>query len=219
MPYRSLTLLLVTLVLAVRIVPGPAVAEAPVRVLALGDSLVAGFGLAAQDSFTAQLERRLADRLGQPVTVLNGGVSGDTTAGGLARLDWALADQPDMVIVELGGNDGLRGIDPAATRANLTAILDRLRADGLPVLLTGMLAPPNLGRAYGDRFNAVFPDLAEAYDVAFYPFFLDGVAGEPRLNQSDGIHPNAAGVALIVDRLTPLVLDVLKAADVAATGG
>jgi acyl-CoA thioesterase-1 len=140
------------------------------------------------------------------VRVLDGGVSGDTTAGGLARLDWALADRPDAVIVELGGNDGLRALPPAQTEANLAAILDRLAARGTPALLAGMLAPPNLGAAYGGEFAAVFHRLAQARPgVVFYPFFLDGVAADPALNQPDGIHPNAAGVAEIVRRILPAV--------------
>lgn len=183
----------------------------PIRILALGTSLTAGYGLAPETMFTRQLESALADH-GVEATLLNGGVSGDTTAGGLARLDWALADDPDMVIVELGANDGLRGIDPDVMRANLAAILAQLTDQELPVLLAGMLAPPNLGQAYGDAFNRTFPELAAAYEVPLYPFFLDGVATDPRLNQDDGIHPNAEGVAVIVDRLTPYVIDVLTAA-------
>ncbi len=186
----------------------------PLTLLALGDSLVAGYGLAPEDAFQAQLEAALADR-GYTVEVLDGGVSGDTTAGGLARLDWALADDPDLVLLELGANDGLRGIDPAETRANLSAILERLTSAGTPVLLAGMYAPPNLGRRYGEAFNAVFPDLAEQYDVPLYPFFLDGVAAEPSLNQADGIHPNEEGVAVIVERITPHVVALIEDAGLA----
>lgn len=179
------------------------------RILALGDSLTAGYGLPAGQGFVPQLERALA-ATGRPARVLDAGVSGDTTAGGLARLDWALADRPDAVIVALGGNDGLRGLPPAATRANLAAILDRLAARGIPALLVGMLAPPNLGAEYGREFAATFADLAAARPATgFYPFFLDGVAAQPALNQADGIHPNAAGVGVMVDRLLPAVLALL----------
>lgn len=181
---------------------------APLRILALGDSLTHGYGLAADETFPVQLERAL-QREGHRVQVLNGGNSGDTTAAGLARLDWALADRPDLAIVELGANDGLRGIDPAETYRNLDAILDRLKAEGVAVLLTGMLAPRNLGSDYAQAFDAVFPRLAEAHGVAFYPFFLDGVAMQPELNQADGIHPNAAGVALLVERILPSVVRLI----------
>jgi len=147
--------------------------------------------------------------------VLNAGNSGDTTAGGLARIDWALADDPDAVILELGANDGLRGLDPQATYDNLDAILAKLTGEGLPVLLAGMLAPPNLGREYGEDFNAVYPRLAKQHDVPLYPFFLDGVAANPALNQGDGIHPNAAGVAEIVARIKPHVVRLLEAKNLA----
>ena len=177
----------------------------PIRLLALGDSLTAGYGLPAGEGFVARLQAALRSQ-GRRVVVQDAGVSGDTSAGGLARLDWALAEAPAAAIVELGGNDGLRGLPPAATRANLAAILDRLAGRGVPVLLAGMLAPPNLGAAYGEEFAAVFRHLAEGRPgVVFYPFFLDGVAGDPALNQPDGIHPNAAGVRVIVGRLLPAV--------------
>jgi acyl-CoA thioesterase I len=149
--------------------------------------------------------------LWRAAAMINAGVSGDTTAGGRSRLDWSLAERPDLVILELGGNDGLRGIDPAVTFANLDDILTRLKAQKLRVLLTGMLAPPNLGRSYGDAFNAVFPRLAEKHGVSLYPFFLDGVAAERALNQPDGIHPNPAGVAEIVKRIMPAVAAALDA--------
>lgn len=174
------------------------------RLLGLGDSLMAGYGLAKKDSFPTQLESALKDR-GHDVTLLNAGVSGDTTAGGRSRLAWSLADKPNAVIVELGGNDGLRGLPPKETEKNLRAILQELKQQGLPVLLTGMLAPPNMGRAYGAKFNAVFGKLADEFEVVFYPFFLEGVAGEPTLNQPDGIHPNEEGVKVIVARILPSV--------------
>lgn len=147
---------------------------------------------------------------GYRVEVLNGGNSGDTTAAGLARLDWALADRPDLAIVELGANDGLRGIDPGETYRNLDAILSRLEAEGVPVLLAGMLAPRNLGTDYAEAFDAVYPRLAETHGVPLYPFFLDGVALQPELNQADGIHPNGAGVALVVERILPSVVRLIE---------
>ncbi len=187
----------------------PASAAEPLRILALGDSLTAGYGLAPEDGFVAQLQDAL-DAAGANVRVLDGGVSGDTTAGGLARLDWALADDPDLVILELGANDGLRGLDPAETRANLDAMLARLDDAGAEVLLAGMLAPPNLGPEYGAEFNRLYPELAEAHGVILYPFFLDGVAAQAALNQGDGIHPSAAGVAVIVERILPYVMDAIE---------
>jgi acyl-CoA thioesterase-1 len=144
--------------------------------------------------------------------VINGGVSGDTSAGGLARLDWLMAEKPDLVIVELGANDGLRGLDPANTKENLDRIISRIRETGARVLLAGMLAPPNLGREYGDEFGALFPALAEKHGTAFYPFFLEGVAMDPALNQDDGIHPTAEGVAVIVENMLPFVIGSLAKA-------
>ncbi len=184
--------------------PGSVAGEPPVRILALGDSLVAGFGLPTRQGFVPQLQAELK-KLGVEARVVQGGVSGDTSAGGLARLSWMLATKPAIAIVELGANDGLRGLPPDKTRANIDAILRRLKAAGVEVLLTGMLAPPNLGREYGAEFNAIYPDLAKSYGVMFYPFFLEGVAARPQLNQSDGIHPNAKGAAIIARRIAPLV--------------
>lgn len=189
--------------------------ETPV-IVAFGDSLSAGYGLEDDDSFPVQLERALRAK-GVDVKVINSGVSGDTTAGGRARLAWSLPPDADLVILELGANDGLRGIDPAETRANLDAILRELAARDTEVLFTGMLAPPNLGREYGEAFNGLFPDLATAHEVVFYPFFLDGVAAEKDLNQPDGIHPNAEGVARIVDGITPYVLKALAQSGVTVT--
>ena len=182
----------------------PAGAE-PLRILAFGDSLTAGFGLGPGQGFVPQLERALAEE-GVAASVIDAGVSGDTTAGGLARLDWALADRPDLVILELGANDMLRGVDPAVTRANLDQMLAKLRASGARVLLAGMRAAPNLGTQYGAEFEAIYAELSEKYRVPLYPFFLEGVATEPSLNQPDGLHPNAAGVAEIVRRILPQVL-------------
>jgi len=184
-------------------------ADEPLRILAFGDSLTAGFGLPDTDGFVAQLQAALTSK-GVKAKVINGGVSGDTTAGGLARLDWALGDDPQLVILELGANDGLRGLDPKSTQANLDAILTRLGDQKRAVLLAGMRAPPNLGAEYANAFDAIYPALAERHHVALYPFFLDGVAAHAELNQEDGIHPNAAGVKVIVGHMLP---DVLKAID------
>lgn len=180
----------------------------PLTILALGDSLVAGFGLGSPDGFTAKLEAALKGR-GVNARVVNAGLSGDTSAGGLARLDWALEPKPDFAIVELGANDGLRGLDPAQTRANLDAILTRLKAKGVPVLFAGMYAPPNYGPDYGKAFNALYPELAKKHGVPFYPFFLEGVAADASLNQPDGIHPNTKGVDVIVARILPHVLKLI----------
>lgn len=189
--------------------PAPPAAP-PIRILALGDSLTAGYGLGAAEGLTAQLERALKAK-GLDARVLNAGVSGDTTAGGLARVDWALGDKPSVAIVALGANDMLRGLDPAKTEQNLDGILTKLKAANVPVLLLGMRAAPNMGRDYGERFDAIYPALAKRHGVLLYPFFLDGVAAEPRLNLPDGIHPNAAGVAVIVERLTPYVEKLVAA--------
>jgi acyl-CoA thioesterase-1 len=177
---------------------------APIKILALGDSLTAGYGLAEADGFCPQLEKALK-AAGHDVQVIDGGVSGDTTADGLARLDWTLADNPDVVIVELGANDALRGLDPAQAKANLEAILTRLEKQGRVVLLAGMKAPRNLGPDYDQAFDAMYPELAARHRVALYPFFLEGVATDPALSQADGIHPNSAGVAVIVRRILPAV--------------
>jgi acyl-CoA thioesterase-1 len=182
----------------------PTNAGAPIRLLVLGDSLSAGYGLPAGEAFPPQLERALRAK-GHNVNVIGAGVSGDTTAGGRARLDWSLADNPDAAIVELGANDGLRGLDPKSTAENLSAILAALKARGTPTLLAGMLAPPNLGAAYGKEFNALYPRLAKEHGAGLYPFFLDGVAADTALNQADGMHPNARGVLVIVERILPAV--------------
>ena len=181
------------------------------RLLVLGDSLAAGYGLDHADSFESRLAERFPD-----ITILDAAVSGDTTAGGLARLDWALADGVDAAIVELGGNDGLRGLDPKSTEANLTAILDALKARHIPVLLSGMYAPPNLGDDYQRDFRAVFDKLGQRSDVLYDPFFLENVAADPALNQADHIHPNPEGVRHVVDRIAPLVAKLLVRA---AQGG
>lgn len=179
-----------------------------IKLLALGDSLTAGYGLPRAEGFTERLQAALRAE-GRDIRVINAGVSGDTSAGGRARLDWALADKPDAVLLELGANDGLRGIEPRVTRENLDAVLGKLSGKGIPILFAGMRAPPNLGEEYGAEYRAVFKDLSARHDVVFYPFFLDGVVGIPALNQSDGIHPNAEGVAVVVERIMPAVLEVL----------
>lgn len=190
----------------------------PLRILVFGASIVAGYGLEAKDSLPARLEAALRAR-GIDARVINGGVSGETSAGGLARLDWALADDPDLVIVDLGGNDALRAIDPRSTQANLDAIVARLVDEGRGVLIAGMLAPPNLGPDYTAAFNAVFPAVAERHHVLLYPFILDGVVAEPALNQEDGIHPNEAGVKVIVERMLPYMLKAIDSLPEPAAGG
>jgi acyl-CoA thioesterase I len=180
----------------------PIVAAEPVKIVALGDSLTAGFGLPREAAFPARLEAALRAK-GHAVEIANAGVSGDTPSGGLARLDWSVPEGTDAVILELGANDGLRGTDPNVTRAALDGILRRLRERRIAVLFTGMRAPRNMGADYVRAFDAIFPQLAAAHDVVFYPFFLDGVVGDRALNQGDGIHPTAAGVDTIVKRILP----------------
>ena len=188
----------------------PAIAET--RLMVLGDSLVAGYGLPPGQGFPAQLQRDLSSA-GRQVTVLDAGVSGDTTAGGLARLDWSLADDPQAVIIVLGGNDMLRGLPPEAARDNLEAIVTRLREREVEVLLAGMMAPRNMGPSYIAAFDAIYPGLAERHDIEFYPFFLEGVAMEPALNLDDGLHPNEAGIAEITRRILPSVERLLARLD------
>jgi acyl-CoA thioesterase-1 len=179
-------------------------AAAPLRIIAFGDSLTAGYMLAQRDAFPEQLAAALEAK-GYPVEIANAGVSGDTTAAGLERFDWAIPEGTDAVIVELGANDALRGIDPDLTRKALGEIIQRLQARHISVLLCGMLAPPNYGADYATRFNAIYPDLAKQFGVPLYPFFLDGVAADAALNQADGMHPTAAGVDRIVERILPTV--------------
>ena len=180
----------------------------PVTILALGDSLTAGYGVAPEDAYPAKLEAALKAK-GYDVRIINSGVSGDTSAGGLARLDWALADHPDYALVELGANDALRGVEPADTRANLDRILTGLDQAKVKVLLMGMLAPNNWGVDYARSFEKIYPDLATQHHVALYPFFLDGVALDPKLNQQDMLHPTAAGVDVLVARTLPAVEQLL----------
>ena len=188
--------------------PFSAGAEDPLKILVLGDSLTAGYGLAEKDAFPAQLEQALL-AAGYNVSVINAGVSGDTAAGGLARLDWALSDRPQIVIIELGANDALRGLPPEQTRKNIEEIINRLQEAKIAVLLTGMRSPRNFGFNHYNKFDRLFPELAEQYEVAFYPFFLEGVATKRRYNQSDGLHPNPDGVKVIVQGIMPTVEQLL----------
>lgn len=192
-------LAVVCLLLAALLAPAWA---APITLVAFGDSLTAGLGLPPSEAFPARLEAALRER-GHDVRVINAGVSGDTASAGLARLDWAVGEEADGAIVELGANDALRGIDPLVTRVALDAILTRLGERKIAVLFAGMKAPPNMGAEYTARFDAIYPALAEKHGVLLYPFFLEGVAARESLNQQDGIHPNAQGVAAIVTAMTP----------------
>ena len=201
---------LFALLLGVLVAASPLQARS-IHILAFGDSLTAGLGLEPQQAFPARLEAALKAR-GHDIVIANAGVSGDTSSAGAERLDWALAPDIDGVIVELGANDALRGIAPEETEKALDRILAALKERKVPVLLTGMLAPRNLGSDYGKKFDAIFPRLAEKHGVLFYPFFLDGVAAEPALNQPDGLHPNSTGVDMIVQRILPITEDLLKQA-------
>lgn len=177
-------------------------------ILAFGNSLTAGQGVAADEAYPARLERRLRDQH-YAYRVINAGVSGDTTTGGLRRVEWALQSQPDIVIVELGANDGLRGLSTELIRKNLAQIIERFQAAGTRVILAGMRVPPNYGEAYSHAFADLFPHLAAQYHVPLIPFFLDGVAGVGALNQTDGVHPTAEGYRVIVDQLWPVVRSML----------
>lgn len=210
MPTFPRFLAVILLLLAAAPVQAQAESET-LRLLAFGDSLTHGYGLPAGESFPEQLEDALRER-GYAVEVINAGNSGDTSAAGRARLEWSLADDPDAALVELGANDGLRGLDPAATYDNLDAILARFEDAGVPVLLAGMKAPRNMGADYAEAFDAIYPKLAAEHDVLFYPFFLEGVALDPALNQPDGIHPNAKGVREIVERILPKVIALVDSA-------
>lgn len=176
----------------------------PLRLVALGDSLSAGYNLPQEAAFPVVLERALKAK-GYKVEITNAGVSGDTSSGGLDRLDWSVPDGTDGVIVELGANDMLRGLDPAGTRKNLETIVERLKSRNIPVLLAGMYASRNLGSDYVQKFDAIYPDIAKKHDLVLYPFFLDGVAGDRALNLPDGLHPTAKGVEIIVERILPSV--------------
>jgi acyl-CoA thioesterase-1 len=179
------------------------------NIVVLGDSLVAGYGLAPGEAFPEQLSR-LLKKEGIKANIITAGVSGDTTAGGLARLDWSIQPGTDAVIVELGANDALRGIEPTQTHNNLEFIIQNLKQRNIKVLLVGMKSPPNMGQQYVDEFDAIFPALAEKYNLHFYPFFLDGVVANSDLNQSDGIHPTAKGIMLITNRFLPSVVKLIE---------
>ena len=220
--YRQMVLLLVVVNVLFAVIPMSmaTAAERTIRILAYGDSLTAGFGLPQSAAFPVQLERALQQK-GHAVEVINAGVSGDTTASGLDRLDWSIPDGIDAAILELGANDALRGLDPARARTNLDTIIRKLKARRLDVLIAGMTAPRNWGEAYVTAFDAIFPDLATTHDTLLYPFFLDGVAMRPKLNLGDGLHPNADGVAEIVGRILPSVealVEKVKARRVANKG-
>lgn len=181
----------------------------PRRIVGFGDSLMAGYGLDAGLGFPERLQAALRAK-GHDVAIANAGVSGDTTSGGLSRLDWSVPDGTEIVILELGANDMLRGVDPALTRRNLDAMIAKLKQRGITVLLAGMRAAPNLGPAFTRAFDAIYPDLAKQYDLALYPFFLDGVAGDGVMIQPDGLHPTAAGIDRMVERFLPVMERVLK---------
>jgi len=207
--YGHWLLLVQAVAFAVVLAAASPVAARTIRLVVLGDSLTAGLGLPPGKAFPDRLQAALRAR-GWDVDVLNAGVSGDTAADGLARYDWAVPANADALIVELGANDMLRGLEPVATKKALSAILDKAHAARLPTLIAGMRAAPNLGAEYDRAFDVIYPALAKDHDVALYPFFLDGVAGDPKLNQADGMHPTAAGVDVIVERIAPLVEEILK---------
>jgi acyl-CoA thioesterase-1 len=200
---RTLLFMHMLVLMAALLSAGPVFAQ-PVKMVVLGDSLSAGLGLSGPAAFPARLQKALKDK-GIEVDMINAGVSGDTSSGGRDRLDWSIPAGTEAVIVELGANDALRGTDPAVTRAALSDIVSRLKARKIAVMLCGMLAPPNYGQDYAAKFNTIYPDLAKKFDVPLYPFFLDGVAADPKLNQADGIHPTAEGVDIIVTKMLPTV--------------
>jgi acyl-CoA thioesterase-1 len=200
---RTVLFMHMLVLMAALLSAGPVFAQ-PVKMAVLGDSLSAGLGLSGPAAFPARLQKALKDK-GIEVDMINAGVSGDTSSGGRDRLDWSIPAGTEAVIVELGANDALRGTDPAVTRAALSDIVSRLKARKIAVMLCGMLAPPNYGSDYAAKFNTIYPDLAKKFDVPLYPFFLDGVAADPKLNQADGIHPTAEGVDIIVTKMLPTV--------------
>ena len=207
--YKAMVSIVLLVMMATAGQTAPKSARGPVKILALGSSLTQGYGLPPGTEFTVQLQAALK-KSGIDAVVTNAGVSGDTSAGGLARLDWSLADHPDAAIVEMGSNDMLRGTPPDETEKNLRAILTIFQKDHIPVLLTGMQAQRNLGPDYVAQFDAIYPRLVKDSHVLFYPFFLDGVALNPKLNQADGMHPNPAGVKVIVARMLPFVKKLVK---------
>ncbi len=210
-PFVHILVLLMGLTTPAMVSAQPQVSDElkPIKMVVLGDSLSAGLGLPGAAAFPARLQKALKDT-GIDVDMVNAGVSGDTSSGGRDRLDWSVPVGTQAVIVELGANDALRGIDPAITRAALTDIVSRLKARGIAVLLCGMLAPPNFGSDYAARFDTIYPDLSKALDVPLYRFFLEGVAADPKLNQADGIHPTAEGVDIIVKNMLPTVETFLR---------
>jgi acyl-CoA thioesterase-1 len=189
--------------LTMTIVLSAAARAEPVSLVGFGDSLMAGYQLPPEDAFPARLEKALRAK-GHDVTITNAGVSGDTTSGGLARIDWSVPDGTKGVILELGANDALRGIAPEESRKNLIAMIEKLKSRGIPVLLVGMLAPPNMGGNYAGRFNPIYPELAKAYGTELYPFFLDGVVENAKLKIEDGMHPNGDGIGVMVERFLPV---------------
>ncbi|HEY7748299.1 MAG TPA: arylesterase [Aestuariivirgaceae bacterium] len=201
--------LVVFLAVLLGMVAGSTAAAQPLKLVVLGDSLTAGYGIDAEDAFPAKLEAALIER-GHHVVVENAGVSGDTASQGLERVDWSVAKDADAVIVELGANDALRGVNPSETHKSLDEIIAGLKKRDVAVMLAGMLAPPNLGASFKEQFDAIYPALAKAHNVVLYPFFLDGVASEPKFNLDDGIHPNAQGVEEIVKRILPKVEEFLR---------
>jgi len=190
------------LALGVTLAPVDASDAGEIKIVGFGDSLMAAYNLKGDEGFPARFEAALRER-GHDVTIIDAGVSGDTTSGGLARLDWSIPDGVDGVILELGANDALRGLPPEKTRENLEAMIVRLQQRGIPILLAGMLAPPNMGGDYEASFNAIYPDLAIKYGLTLYPFFLDGVTGNPDLQLTDGMHPNASGINVMVENFIP----------------
>ena len=208
MAFKRLTNLLPAVLLYL-LVTSFAVSAEPYKIVGFGDSLMAGYQLDAGESFPEKLETALRDR-GHDVVITNAGVSGDTTSGGLSRLDWSIPDDTDLVILELGANDMLRGIDPTLTEQNLVSMIERLRERDISVLLAGMMAAPNLGTDYAERFNPIFPRLAEPSALALYPFFLDGVAADASLLLDDGMHPSAEGIDRMVERFLPTVEQVIE---------
>lgn len=210
-PIIKLILMMATLLQVSHAMAAGVTNHAPIRIAAFGDSLTAGYGLRPGQAFPDILQVALRAR-GHSVEIINAGVSGDTTAAGLARFDWAIPSDADAVIVELGANDALRGIPPQEARANLDAILSRLDKRGIPVMVAGMRSPENWGADYRDRFDAIFAELAAKHGALIYPFFLDGVATNPKLNLDDGLHPNARGIAVIVERILPKAEELLERA-------
>ena len=213
--FRIAAAYLVAVCLVVLALVSPARAADPIRILAFGDSLTAGYGLPEAETLTARLADAL-NKMGRPAAVINGGVSGDTTADGLTRIDWALADKPQIMVLALGANDMLRGIDPGSTRANLEGIIEKAKGAGVEVVLAGMLAPPNLGDEYKSAFDAIYPELAKTHNLLFMPFLLQDVAQVSDLNQGDGIHPNGNGVAIMVRNLLPYVTQAMDKVEAAS---